>query len=295
MIVVQRPAGARQEERARTARARERARGQQPRVERLAAARAPVAVGEQRALDVGDDQVAAGDRDRGERTVGELCTDSRSNQDGAGAGAEITIGSSIPVAGRAGEVPVTIGRPAPPTVCGATPSTSRPSRSGAASSSACLIASSSVTDDAEQSEQLPRRWIRATPCSSDSSSTLPPCDSMYGRTESSAACTRCSSGTGCRSWISSSVATSPSSASEAAIRSPSGPASSSARDDPLQAGAVHLHDRRDELLGQLARDRLAAQLELGLELLDALDELLEALCESAVRIHPSTPTPSGCA
>ena len=71
----------------------------------------------------------------------------------------MTIGSSIPigVVGAAGGMPVTIGSPGPPAVCGATPSTSRPSRSGAASSSACLIASSSVTDEAEQSEQLPRR------------------------------------------------------------------------------------------------------------------------------------------
>ena len=61
---------------------------------------------------------------------------------------------------------------------GAIPSTSRPTRSGAASSRACLMASSSVTDEAEQSEQLPRRWIRATPSSSESSSTLPPWDSM---------------------------------------------------------------------------------------------------------------------
>ena len=89
-------------------------------------------------------------------------TDRTSNHDGAG-GAEasadesdITIGSSIPV----GAEPVTIGRPTPPIVCGATPTTSSPSRSGAASSSACLIASSSVTADAEQSEQLPCRWIR---------------------------------------------------------------------------------------------------------------------------------------
>ena len=92
---------------------------------------------------------------------------------GAGAGTSRSAARA-----RLGAEPVTIGSAAPPIVWGATPSTSRPSRSGAASSSACLIASSSVTDDAEQSEQLPRRWIRATPFSSESSSTLPPWDSM---------------------------------------------------------------------------------------------------------------------
>ena len=111
-----------------------------------------------------------------------------------------------------------------------------------------------------------RRRPRAT-----SSSTLPPWDSMYGRTESSASCTRCSSGTGCRSWISSSVATSGSSASEAASRSPSGAGLEQRADDPLEPVAVHLHDRGHELLGQLARAGLAGRVELRLELLDALD------------------------
>src|SRR6476646_2005034 len=108
-----------------------------------------------------------------------------------------------------------------------TPSTSRPSRSGAACSSACLMASSSVTADAEQSEQLPSRRSRATPSDSDSSSTLPPCDSMYGRTCSSAWLTRSASGTGCRSWIMNSVATSGSSAIVVARRAPSSPAANS--------------------------------------------------------------------
>ena len=81
-------------------------------------------------------------------------------------------------AGPPAPFPLTMGSPGPPAVCGATPSTSSPSRSGAASSSACLMASSSVTAEAEQSEQLPRRWMVATPSCSDNSSTLPPWDSM---------------------------------------------------------------------------------------------------------------------
>jgi len=51
------------------------------------------------------------------------------------------------------------------------------------------------------------------PSSIASSSTLPPCDSMYGRTVSSASATRSASGTGYRSWISSRLATAPSCAS----------------------------------------------------------------------------------
>ena len=59
-----------------------------------------------------------------------------------------------------------------------TPSTSMPSRSGAASSSAWRTASSSVDDDARHDLQLPSRRSFATPSSIPSSSTLPPCDSM---------------------------------------------------------------------------------------------------------------------
>ena len=58
------------------------------------------------------------------------------------------------------------------------------------------MASSSVDAEAGQPSQLPcrRRW--ATPPSSLTSSTPPPCDSMYGRTLSSAASTRSAIGTG---------------------------------------------------------------------------------------------------
>ena len=59
-----------------------------------------------------------------------------------------------------------------------TPWTSRPARSGACSSSACLIASSSVARDAAQPLQLPCRTSLATPSSIPISSTLPPWDSM---------------------------------------------------------------------------------------------------------------------
>ena len=77
-----------------------------------------------------------------------------------------------------------------------TPSTSRPSRSGAVSSSARSIASSIVLCDAAQPLHDPSRRSRAMPSSIPSSSTLPPWESMYGRTLSSAACTRVSRLTG---------------------------------------------------------------------------------------------------
>ena len=51
---------------------------------------------------------------------------------------------------------------------------------------------------------------------------------MYGRTCSSAMCDPALSGTGCRSWIMKQVATSGSSASARAIRSPSCPAANAA-------------------------------------------------------------------
>ena len=76
------------------------------------------------------------------------------------------------------------------------PSTSIPSRSGAASSRACRTASSSVDEDARHDLQLPWRRSFATPSSIPSSSTLPPWDSMYGLTVSSACITRSSIGTG---------------------------------------------------------------------------------------------------
>ncbi len=59
-----------------------------------------------------------------------------------------------------------------------TPSTTSPSRSGAASSSACLMASSRVEAEAGQPSQLPSRRMVATPSAIPSSSTLPPWDSM---------------------------------------------------------------------------------------------------------------------
>ncbi len=93
------------------------------------------------------------------------------------------------------------------------PSTSIPSRSGAASSSASRIASSSVDDDAAQPSQPPSSRRCATLPSSRTSSTPPPCDSMYGRTLSSACSTRSASGTGYSPWISSRLATTPSCAS----------------------------------------------------------------------------------
>ena len=93
------------------------------------------------------------------------------------------IGSSkVPIAGGAGG--------------STTPSTSIPSRSGAVARRACSTASSSVDADAAQPWHDPSSRSFATPSSIPSSSTLPPCDSMYGRTLSSASCTRSSSGTG---------------------------------------------------------------------------------------------------
>ena len=62
-----------------------------------------------------------------------------------------------------------------------------------------------------------------------------------------------------------------------------GPDASDPVEDPLQAGAVHLHDGRDELLGQVARRRAARRASSAcLQLLDAL--------EQRARTRPS----SGC-
>ena len=66
-------------------------------------------------------------------------------------------------------------------------------------------------------------------------------------------------------------------------------------EDPLEAGAVHLHDRRDELLGELARHRRAARLEPVWSSWTRSTSSSGVLRESAVRVHSPTPTPSACA
>ena len=169
----------RQLEAARARRAVQRAAAEVAVVERRAAARAAVAVGEQVAGDVGDhERLARPPTCRSPRRAsasrGPRASSSRST-----GGPPPDIGSSKPPSAGAGAV---------------TPSTSIPSRSGAASCSACSIASSIVDADAGQPSQEPSSRSRATPSSIPSSSTLPPWDSMYGRTLSSASRTRVSSG-----------------------------------------------------------------------------------------------------
>ena len=97
-------------------------------------------------------------------------------------------GHPFPFGASGSGVPVTAGA--------AAPSTTMPSTSGAFSLIAFSTASSSVDDEAAQPSQLPTSRRRTIPSSTPSSSTLPPCDSMYGRTSSSAATTRSSTGTG---------------------------------------------------------------------------------------------------
>ena len=58
-------------------------------------------------------------------------------------------------------------------------------------------------------------------------------------------------------------------------------------EDPLEAGAVHLHDRGHELLGQLARGRRRRPIEQRLQLLDALDELVRLARVAGRRVHPA--------
>ena len=100
----------------------------------------------------------------------------------------------------------------------------------------------------------PRSRSCATPSSTPTSSTSPPCDAMYGRTASSASRTRVSRSTGWSPWISSRLPTTPSSTS--AVRTPSASARPPrAPDDPLQAGAVQLEHRAEQLVGRLARTR----------------------------------------
>ena len=129
--------------------------------ERRAAARAGVVVGEQRPVDVRDDQLAAARR--------RARWAPRARLAGGASG-------SRPARRRA-PVPRAASRGRRAGGGSAMPSTSRPSRSGAASSSACLIASSSVAADAGQRLQWPtsrcarrrrssraaRRRRRATP------------------------------------------------------------------------------------------------------------------------------------
>ncbi len=50
-------------------------------------------------------------------------------------------------------------------------------------------------------------------------------------------------------------------------------------DDPLQPGAVHLHDRGDQLLRELACGGIAGRVELRLQLLHAHEQLVVPFAE----------------
>ena len=169
-------AGAGEVERAAAAAAHEQRARERRLAQRRLAGGAAIAVGEHGAVDVRDDQVDALERERAERPgldrPGLLERQpARRARRAPRSAAAIASGLRIGFGS-------------------ATPSTSRPSRSGAASSSASLIASSSVAAEAGQPWQWPTSLRCATPSSSRSSCTSPPCDSMYGRTLASASSTR---------------------------------------------------------------------------------------------------------
>src|SRR5262249_2268530 len=147
-----RPSREGESEPARARRAREDAALERAAVERRAAPRARVLVREQRAADVRDEQRRARDGGRSPRVGAGPET-----QEGPASGSSRLIRGGGAIA----------------------PSTSIPSRSGAASSSACSIASSSVEADAGQPSQLPFRRSHAKPFSSETSSTSPPCEARY--------------------------------------------------------------------------------------------------------------------
>ncbi len=172
-----------------------------------------------------------------------------------------------------------------------TPSTSRPSRSGAALLEGLLD---------RELERRPTRPGSRSSCppagaarrrrSSPSSSTLPPWDSMYGRTLSSASAPAPRAAPGSRSWIT--AGSRPRVVGERAPRAAGAAASSSARHDPLEPGAVELHDRRRRAPRRSRASRVADLLEPRLQLLHAGDELSRRR-----RLGPPPPRParSGCA
>ncbi len=190
-----------------------------------------------------------------------------------------TIGSSTAPAGAVPDAPPFSWGSEGPVGADATPSTSRCSRSGAASSSACLIASSSVTAEAAQSEQLPRRLMRATPSSSDSSSTLPPWDSMYGPHVLERALDPLPQ----RDRVQ--VVDQQQRRDQLVLGERAGQALAllarreQRADDALEPSAVHLHDRRHELLGELARGGILGRVQRRLQLLYAQQQIVTPLTE----------------
>ena len=151
----QRAPGARQVEASPAARAGQDLAAQRRVAEAGVAAGARAAIGQQRAVDVGDDQLGAAQRDRaqlaGRDVAGRVERHPRRRRRGRGRRRWASGSAAARATARA--------------ACGAatTPSTSRPARSGAASSIASLIASSSVAADAGQPLQWPSSRSRATP------------------------------------------------------------------------------------------------------------------------------------
>ena len=159
--------------------AAEHAAAEHPLVERRGASRTGVQVGQQRAVDVRHQQVAS--RRRRRRSArppgGRLRPAPRASPRRAvrrRRRALRRVGAVAPWAPAEAACRKAAG------VAGgsATPSTSSPRRSGAASISAFLIASSSVAEEAAQPSQLPLSLSVATPPSRLSSCTSPPWDSM---------------------------------------------------------------------------------------------------------------------
>ena len=174
-------AGPRSEPSARPARGRSKPRPQraQVRISPLSVASprlasqpgARAAIGQQRAVDVGDDELGAAQRHRpqlaGRDLAGRVERHPRRRRGGRG---RVAVGHlDLQQPGR---------RPGALAGARRRPRPRGPARSGAASSIASLIASSSVAADAGQPLQWPSRRSRATPSSMPSSSTSPPWDSM---------------------------------------------------------------------------------------------------------------------
>ena len=266
-VVVERAPGARQEEAALALGAGERALAELAAVERGAAAGAGVAEGEQVALDPGDDERDPVDLGRRQLALAERLRRRRGRTTtaapGRAAAATWTTGSSIAPG------------PGSPAAGAATaPSTTRPSRSGAASSSADLIASSSVDDEAGQPSQLPSSRIRAIAVLDPEQLDVAAVRLHVGadaveRLDDPLGRARPGRGRGSASgWRRRRRRR----AARAARARPLGLGDRG--EDPLEALAVELDHRADQLLGALARDRVGDSLERRGQPLDALDQLL---------------------
>ena len=158
--------------------------------------------------------------------------------------------------------------------------------------SACSIASSSVDADAAQPWQRPSSRSRATPSSIPSSSTLPPWDSMYGRTLSSASCTRVSSGTGIEAVDQQQAGDDPVLGEPRAqrLRAVLG----DRVEDPLEPLAVELHQRAGELLARRAEvaDRSSCAVSSSTRATRASGRALSTAPSACA--PPSAPCPCRC-